>query len=270
MVPWRCQGDFTKPFIVKLGGSVITDKRKPFKVRKTVLTRLAQELSKARHPLVVVHGGGSFGHPLAAKYEIAQGYRNEKQLKGFAATHRAMEKLNAEVVEAFRRVGLPAIAIQPSASAVVGNGKLISMELRPLKKLLELGLVPVLYGDAVPDVRRGMSILSGDQLVVYLAKALEASRVIVGVNVDGVYTSDPRKGRAELLRKITPASWSGLSFPGDRGVKDVTGGMENKVMELLSLAKSGIESEIVNANKPGILEKLVTGKRGLGTLIKWR
>jgi isopentenyl phosphate kinase len=90
------------------------------------------------------------------------------------------------------------------------------------------------------------------------------------VDVDGVYTSDPKKDKAELLRMITPASWSGLSFAGDRRVKDVTGGMANKVVELLSLAESGIESEIVNANKPGILEKLVTGRRGLGTLIKGR
>jgi isopentenyl phosphate kinase len=98
---------------------------------------------------------------------------------------------------------------------------------------------------------------------------LEAARVIVGVDVDGVYTSDPKKNpKAGLFREITPATWPGLSFRQGRGIKDVTGGMKNKVEELLRLAKSGIESEIVNANKRGVLKRLVAGERGLGTVIK--
>jgi isopentenyl phosphate kinase len=250
---------------------VITDKRKPFRVKKTVLTRLARELSKTKRRLVVVHGGGSFGHPLAAKYKIAQGYREKKQLKGFTATHRAMERLNSEVVKALERAGLPAIAIQPSAIAVVRDGELLKMEVRPIKKLLELGLVPVLYGDAVPDLRKGMCILSGDRITSYLAEVLRASRVIVGVDVDGVYASDPRKcGKPELLKKITPSDWNRLFFSRHEKIKDVTGGMENKVKELLRLAKMGIESEIVNANRAGVLEKMVGGAKGLGTVIGGR
>lgn len=258
-----------KPLVVKLGGSVITDKSKEFKVRKNVLKRLAKELSGTKLPLVIVHGGGSFGHPLAAKHEISGGFKEERQLMGFAITHRAMEVLNSEVVGALRQARIPAVAVQTSAAAVVKDGKLVSVETRSLKKMLEIGIVPVLYGDAVADLRKGMGILSGDQLVTYLAKSLNASRVILGVDVDGVYTSNPRKGKkSELLRKITPKDWSRLSFSDDRRIKDVTGGMRNKVEELLKLAKLGIESEIVNVNKPGTLGRLVKGESGIGTVIR--
>lgn len=259
-----------RPLIVKLGGSVITDKRRRFAVKLASLRRLARELVAAKDPLVVVHGGGSYGHPLASKYKIVGGFKNEEQLMGLSLTHRAMEKLNAHVIEALHKAGLPAIAIQPSACSVVIDGRIARMELAPLRKLLELGIIPVLYGDAMPDLSKGMNILSGDQLAVHLARELKASRVILGVDVDGVYTADPKVHKnAELMRMITPAGWREVAKSiGRAGGSDVTGGMANKVEELLTLTESGIEAEIVNAAKPGILKRAMLGGRGLGTTIK--
>ena len=257
-----------QPLIVKLGGSVITDKRRPFVVRRATLRRLARELAAAKEPLILVHGGGSFGHPVASKYRIAEGYKNKNQLMGLSLTHRAMEQLNANVIEALQKAGLPAVAVQPSACAVVSGGQIQSMELAPVKKLIELGITPVLYGDAVPDLNKGMSILSGDKIVAYLALALKAPRVIFGVDVDGVYTTNPKKAKhAELVRRITPADEKLVASIGAAEGKDVTGGMGNKVRELLALAERGVEAEIVNATKLGILKRAVQGERGLGTVV---
>jgi len=257
-----------RPLVVKLGGSVITDKRRPFVVRRATLRRLAHELAAAKEPLILIHGGGSFGHPVASKYGIAGGYKNKNQLMGMSLTHRAMERLNANVIEALQKAGLPAIAVQPSACTVVSGGQIQSMELAPIKKLLELGIVPVLYGDAVPDLSKGMSILSGDQIVAYLALKLEAPRVILGVDVDGVCTANPKKAkRVEIVRRITPADEKLIASLGAAEGKDVTGGMGNKVRELLALAERGVEAEIVNATKPGILKRAVQGERGLGTVV---
>jgi isopentenyl phosphate kinase len=149
------------------------------------------------------------------------------------------------------------------------NGKIASADLKPLMKMLELGMVPVLYGDVVPDIARGVSILSGDSIVAYLARKLRAERVIVGVDVDGVYTANPKiRKDARLLRVITPTTWRKLSFTADEETKDVTGGMGYKIKELLELAKIGIESEIVNALKPGVVRRVLTGKKGLGTIVR--
>ncbi len=259
--------------IVKLGGSVITDKSRRFAVKRATLQRLAREVAAAKGPLVLVHGGGSFGHPMASKYKIAEGYRNPRQLIGFALTHRAMERLNAYVVDALQQAGVPAMAMQPSACAVVENGRIKSMELTPLRKLLDLGLVPVLYGDAVPDLDKGMSILSGDQLVVQLARELGANRAILGVDVDGVYTANPKTNKnAELIQEISLSNWPSVEKQLTVGVggKDVTGGMANKVRELFTLAKREVEVEIVNATKPNILRRAILGERGLGTRVAAR
>lgn len=259
-----------RPLIVKLGGSAITDKRRKFAVRWTVLRRIARELAAVRGPLVLVHGGGSFGHPLASKYKIGKGYEGEWQLMGLSLTHRAMERLNAHIIDALQKVGLPAIAIQPSACVVVDGGRIQSMELAPVKKLLELGIVPVLYGDAVPDLGKGMSILSGDQLVAELTRELGAGRVILAADVDGVYTADPKRNKkAKLIREINPTNWPSVEkrlVSIVTGV-DVTGGIANKVKELLALAEHGVEAEIINAMKPGLLRRAISGERGLGTRV---
>lgn len=253
---------------MKLGGSVITDKRKPFTLKRAVIKRLAKELKEVREPLVLVHGGGSFGHPLALKYRIADGYHREDQLMGISLTHLAMEKLNKYLIEALQKEGMPAIAFQPSTCVLSSNGRIKSMELRPLRRMLVLGLVPVLYGDVVLDVSKGICILSGDQMVSYLARKLGATRVIFGVDVDGVYTTCPKKNtRAELLRVITPSDVELVASMGQGEAGDVTGGMQAKVRELLELAKFGIEAEIVNATRPNVLKEALQGKRGLGTIV---
>jgi isopentenyl phosphate kinase len=146
------------------------------------------------------------------------------------------------------------------------------MELTPVRKMLDLGLVPVLYGDAVVDAVKGISILSGDQLTVHLACELDAARVVVGIDVDGVFTADPKlQKKAKLVQKITPANWPEVvKSLGGVGKPDVTGGIANKVRELLTLTGRGIEAEIVNAAKPNVLKRAISGERGLGTIITRR
>ncbi|MCD6248412.1 MAG: isopentenyl phosphate kinase family protein [Hadesarchaea archaeon] len=259
----------TRPIVVKLGGSVITDKSRKFCVRREVLKRLAEELAATGEPLVVVHGGGSFGHPLASEYGLRSGLRERSQLIGVSLTHRAMEQLNGYVIEALQGAGLPAVAIQPSACAVMERGRIAYMEIRAFKEFLGLGLVPVSYGDVVPDLARGVSILSGDQLVVYLAQKLNAKRVVIGVDVGGVYTGDPKVDKeAKLIREITPEDWEKMekSIGGARG-PDVTGGMANKIRELLELAKCGIEAQVVDATRPGVVKRAILGEPGMGTRI---
>ncbi|MEM4243656.1 MAG: hypothetical protein QXP44_02510, partial [Candidatus Bathyarchaeia archaeon] len=54
--------DEAKPTILKIGGSVITDKNGELAARTEVINRLAEEIAKANTKnLIIVHGGGSFG-----------------------------------------------------------------------------------------------------------------------------------------------------------------------------------------------------------------
>jgi len=267
----KVQGLNVKPIILKLGGSVITHKEEPSTPNKEAVNRLANEISRAKvSPLVVVHGGGSFGHPIAKAYRINEGFRDASQIMGFSKTHQAMTKLNKIVIEALISHNIPAVEVQPSSFIITKSDRIKTIDNKVVKKLLETGFVPVLYGDAVLDLDKGFAILSGDQLVSSLATQLAAERIIIGVDVDGLYASDPKKDKtAKLIQHITVQELKNIQF-GIRGatVTDVTGGMLGKISELIPAVETGIHVLIINASKPDNVYKALKEQEVVGTLIE--
>jgi isopentenyl phosphate kinase len=60
--------------ILKLGGSVITDKSADCAINRAGLESLATAIAGARHDgIVIVHGAGSCGHPEAKRYHLDKG-----------------------------------------------------------------------------------------------------------------------------------------------------------------------------------------------------
>ncbi len=260
-----------KPTVLKLGGSVITNKKKPFTPNLRVIERLANEIYRARvSSLILVHGGGSFGHPVAERYSIAGGFSDQSQIMGFSETHRAMTELNSFVMKALINHNIPAVEFQPSSCVVTKAGRITKLKIIPLKKMLRMGFVPVLYGDAVLDSEKGFAILSGDQLVSSLAIKFDANRVIMGVDEAGLYTSDPKAdSSAHLLDHITLEELKSLKHKiGRSQLSDVTGGMLGKIRELIPAIEHNIPALIVNANKPQLVYKVLKGRKTVGTIIE--
>ena len=188
----RCLQAVERMIIVKLGGSAITDKSKDFTPRLEVIESVAEQVSQIKD-IIVVHGGGSYGHTLAKEFALHKGFTRKSQLAGVCQTRYAMTELNMLVVSALIRKGVFAVAVQPSACFVCHNKRISSSFLEPVKGLLQLSCVPVLYGDVVTDSELGFCILSGDQIISYLAAVLTPEKVIFGLEVDGLYTKDPKK-----------------------------------------------------------------------------
>jgi isopentenyl phosphate kinase len=257
--------------VLKLGGSVITHKEKPLTPNQPAIRRLANEIASAKlDSLILVHGGGSFGHPLAKRYRIKEGFNGKaSQLLGFAKTHEAMVTLNKLVVDALIKEKIPAVAVSPSSVIMTKSERIHSFPLEPLTKLLELGFVPVLFGDAVFDLDKGFTILSGDQLIAYLAIRYKAERIIVGVDVDGLFTCDPKANKeAKLLNHVTLKELEILMQQiGEARVPDVTGGMLHKVKEMTSAVEKGVNVLVVNAAESENLCKALKGERVVGTAI---
>lgn len=255
--------------VLKLGGSVITVKNEPMTADDGNIRRLSEEIAAARpRRLVVVHGGGSFGHPVAKRYGIAEGFASDRQALGFSKTHQAMVTLNSLVVNALLDMAVPAVSVAPSSFIVTDEGRIGAADLDIVSRLVDRGIVPVLYGDAVLDRARGFSILSGDQLAVHLAVGLGASRLVFGVDVDGVYTSNPKLAPgARLIERLHLEELRGLVEIGRALTTDVTGGMLGKVSEAAAAVEAGVEVMIVNASKPGIILKALRGEPVTGTIL---
>jgi isopentenyl phosphate kinase len=153
---------------------------------------------------------------------------------------------------------------------VTRNGRIKCFEDAPLKMLLNMGFIPVLYGDAVFDEELGFTILSGDQLTAFLALLFNAEKIIVGVDVDGIFDADPKSVReARMFEHLTLEDLKEVqkSAGGSTGV-DVTGGMSAKIIELIKAVEKGIPVLIVNAAKPKNIYKALKGEKVKGTLIE--
>jgi isopentenyl phosphate kinase len=264
--------------LLKLGGSVITDKTRPFTARLDVIERLATEIRNALDErgddlqMIIGHGAGSFGHEVATKYQTHQGAISAESWPGFAEVAAAAAELNNIVMKLLRKVGIPAIKFQPSASTRTRGDQLMYFETFPIKEVLSHNLVPVIYGDVSVDAAQGMSIVSTEKLFDNLARELSPARIILAGHVDGVYVDDPLTNpEAELIDSIDSSNWDEVReiLGGSHGV-DVTGGMFTKVREMyrLTVAMPPMQAMIMSAEEPGHLEAVLKGQMvDFGTLI---
>jgi len=127
--------------LVKLGGSVVTDKNRPFTEDIETIKRLAKEMHEARQEkkfrLIVGHGGGSYPHTAATKFRTNEGVINKKSYEGIAEVQDAASRLNRIIVRELIDVGENAMSIQLSSCSICEDGNIKEMFLEPVKKLLD-------------------------------------------------------------------------------------------------------------------------------------
>jgi isopentenyl phosphate kinase len=253
--------------ILKLGGSVITYKNQYFSPHMENIKRLTIEIAKSRvKSMIIVHGAGSFGHPIAKKYLISEGLKDKDQLIGFSKTHQAMIQLNQIIVDNLLMAKIPAFGVCTSSILISKGTRLVRIDLSVIKRLLEIGLIPVMYGDAVLDTEQGLAIVSGDQLVVKLAIEFKADQIIFGSDVDGIFTSNPKiDSSAKFLEKI---SIRGMTADiGDTTFTDVTGGMKGKLFEAKEAVRAGTNVIFLNATAKDRVEMALKGEKVMGTIL---
>ncbi len=252
--------------IIKAGGSAITKKSQEFTPNMEVISNLSKEIKDARKVSVLVHGAGSYGHPIAKKYSLGQGYFDRKQLKGFSETRASVSELDGIILKSLIQSDLMPVKIGTFSNFITNDGRILEFYKEPLLRAIELGLLPVFTGDLVFDKTRVFSVLSGDQIVSYLSKLIKPSRVIFGTDVDGIYTGDPKKEKATHIKKITEDNIKEV-FKFTKDIEDASGGMKGKFSEILSMFEMGIEIDVINLTKKGILAKALKGNVK-GTVIK--
>jgi isopentenyl phosphate kinase len=261
----------TKPIILKIGGSAITDKKNGEPTpRIDVIARAAEQIHKANvKNLVLVHGAGSFGHPMAQEYGLKEGFKEDSQRIGLGITHNMVTVLNGLIMDALLVDNFPAVSVTPSSCIVTENGRIVDFGCAPLKMMLKLGFTPVLYGDVVMDEKMGFTVVSGDQLAAVLAIKLGARKVIMGTDTDGVFDGDPKAPGSKCYPHLTLAELQKIeSKLGKSEGTDVTGGMRGKITELIPAVQEGIPVTVINATRANNIYRALLDEKVEGTLIE--
>ena len=179
-------------FIIKIGGSVITNKSKQNSFKKEIIDNLSKQIKKSKKEIILVHGAGSYGHILAKKYNLNQGYKNKSQINGFSLTHAMVQDLNSLVLKSLNENGISAVSLSPHNIMKLKNHKFFSFNQDMFKDYLKLGITPVTFGDVVLDEKLGFSICSGDLLMQILCEIFRPEKAIFIIDEDGIYTSNPK------------------------------------------------------------------------------
>jgi len=258
--------------ILKIGGSVITDRKgeRP-RLRGRRLARIAREIAGGWRPeesrLIMIHGAGSFGHPIVRRTGIDRGVSDGPQRIAMGETQRLQNELSIHVSRHLLGVGVPAFPCQPSASAIMEACDLVSLDTGALEGLLEIGLVPVLNGVPAYDRVQGCSILSGDQIAGFLYRRLGGERILHGTDVKGIYTANPSEDpEARFCATVDLGSSTDLpeGLTGSSAT-DVTGGMRKKLKEMRA---AGARGQVFDATMHGNVRRALQGEI-VGTRIEY-
>lgn len=256
--------------LVKLGGSLITDKNQRATLRPDILKRLAEEIRSALDvksglSLIIGHGSGSFGHFEAKTYNTVQGVHTVEEWAGFASVSRIAAELNFHVASVLGNARIPIFRVQPSASAITQQGVIQEMAISTIKRALENGIVPLVYGDVAFDDAIGGTIISTESVFRYLANQLPVERILLLGEVDGAYDES-----GKIIADISPDNFDSIksALGGSDGV-DVTGGMLTKVQDMLNLANQAPYPDvtILNGAVENRLRDALIGKNVIGTRI---
>jgi isopentenyl phosphate kinase len=251
---------------LKLGGSLITDKLTPRTPRLEVLNRLAGEIqvSLTQNPglqILLGHGSGSFGHISGSHYRTREGVSTPEEWRGFSEVWADAADLNRLVMSALREAGLAAVGFPPSASVLTQNRKILHWNLSPIQSALKNDLLPVVYGDVVFDENQGGTILSTEDLFVHLARSLKPERILLAGQDPGVWQDFP--DCSHLFKAITPKEKKNLKgIVNQSQATDVTGGMGEKVNQMLDLVSSLPELEVLifSGTEAGQIQQALAGE----------
>ncbi len=261
-------------YIIKLGGSVITEKEgNRFEVKREVIARIALEIKKAVEEngfsLIVVHGAGPFGHTNVVEYDLNDGVHTERQEEGLAKTIKDCNFLDSVVVEELQKAGIKASGFDPNKIVEQDKRKIVDFDTSGVEEALGKGETPVLYGQMVPDKTLNASVMSGDAAIAFLAREFGAKKVLLGTDVAGIYTADPKKNpNAERIEVIDESNFDViLEKVAEASTVDVTQGMKGKLTKLKDQLQ-GTTAVIFDANKEGEFYRALKGEKVEGTEVR--
>ncbi|MFW9855132.1 MAG: isopentenyl phosphate kinase [Candidatus Thorarchaeota archaeon] len=271
--------------IIKIGGSCLSKKallytalrtqhpediKQALQLNVNTIDDIAGEISELIHErpkMIILTGVGSPGHYTVLKYNLHTGTDGTlRQRVGFLEAQIAVNRLRQTFLEALLRHGVPAIQLYASSMYQSSDRRVVHGNVNNLSSFLDVGMIPVISGDMVPDKSLGYSVLSGDQILYDLTKHFQPKTVVFGSDVNGVFTADPKVDpNAELLPEISRNSLDRL-IKEEFGKDDASGQMRGKLIEIRHLLEAGFhEILLLNLTVKGNLTQIIRDGHGVFT-----
>ena len=243
--------------LLKFGGSLITDKKSNVPIiSKKSLTKIGNLLNNERYDLIIVHGAGSFGHPIAKNYNLSKGLNNDKkQLHGIKKARKQLKELNSKFCRKLTKI--ETVAVAPSKFMKTNGSNIIENFPKEIfDEIIKNQKVPITFGDVTADISQGINILSGDIIMKYLAEIYKPKYAIFVMDLPGILDGDPFDSKSRIIPILNSEKLEILRDKLLSTENDVTGGILAKAESAIYISNYS-ETWITNINS---LEKCLEGK----------
>ncbi|MCX8028277.1 MAG: glutamate 5-kinase [Thermodesulfovibrionales bacterium] len=130
-------------------------------------------------------------------------------------------------------------------------------------------LLALLSYDVIPVINENDTVSTeeikfgdNDQLAALVSGAVDAERLIILSDVDGLYSADPRiNSNAHIIHEVTEITDEMLKMAGGSISGVGTGGMYSKILAAKKALAFGITVNIINGRKKGLINKVISGKK---------
>ncbi len=132
-----------------------------------------------------------------------------------------------------------------------------------IDELLNMGIIPIINeNDTVAiDELEGNNIGDNDMLSAIVSHIINADRLVILTDIDGLYDSNPHKNpKAKKLEVVESITRSVMDMAAGTGSNRGTGGMITKLQAADYATKRGIEVYIINGENPKNIYSVFEGK----------
>ncbi|MGH2692027.1 MAG: glutamate 5-kinase [Actinomycetota bacterium] len=238
--------------VVKVGSSSLVDDQGHTSRRK--LGKVARDLAsvtEGRRVVLVSSGAIASGLVLLG---LARPPKDMPSLQAAAAVGQG--RLMAEYGRLFSARGMVAAQVLLTQEDFLRRRHFVNAR-NTLERLLDGGVVPIVNeNDTVATAE--IAFGDNDRLAALVAVMVQADLLVLLSDVDGIYTRDPRRGKAELVSEVTDLAHINATGPGSRAAK---GGMASKLEAALIATSAGIGVVVAGANRKDVLSRITAGEQ---------
>jgi len=265
--------------LLKIGGSTISNKMLLYNALKSndpediknalnidlsAINQVVEEIKKGyihAKRVIIITGVGSPGHFTVLKHQLHKGNTGSiEQHLGLVEAQIEVNKIRQLLLEAFLKNSIPVVQFYASSMYISDKMRIQVSYTNNIEYFLNLGMVPVISGDMVPDYSMGYSVLSGDQIIADLAYKFKPRRIVFGSDIDGLYDRDPKVAKsAHFYSDMNVGQVNNLL--NKLGEGDASGQMKGKLTEIKNLLDSGVpEVILLNLKRNGVLTAFLAGQ----------
>ena len=253
-------GWYIMKIVVKIGTSTLAYAGGRLNIRRTeLLCKVISDLKNSGHEIIIV-SSGAIGMGVG---KLNLGTRPSDMATKQAAAAVGQCELMYIYDKLFSEYNYNVAQILITASDIRNEERHRNFSVT-LNRLLELGVIPVINEN---DTIATEEIVIGDNdtLAAIVAVSAGAELLVLLSDIDGLYTSDPRKcSDAKLINEVSVIDDSIMSLGEDSSTGLGTGGMKTKLSAAKIVTQAGCDMVIANGEDPCLLYDIVDGK-AIGT-----